>query len=345
MPFGEVAWFSAYAWKHPHKIFKLFKFIEVAVRMVRAARRIRPDIIHANDLETLPIGCVLARLHRAKLVYDAHELWRDPGSRAGIPTWLFNLAVMTERWLAPKADGVITVSESIAEDMRDHLRIPLPTLVRNVPWPRTAQVQGPNHPGPLRRNLGLGPDTPILLYQGFMAEGYGVPFLLEALPSIPPPAVMVCLGFGPLQGPLAQRAEALGISDRVYFHPAVPPEVLISYTADATIGVCPSQGTCTSYDYSLPNKLFEYVQAGLPIAASNLAEIGRLVRRYNLGETFDHSNSQAIAGTLNRMLANPRFLEACREAAATAARELNWRQEERHLVELYQRLCPTSTRA
>jgi len=335
-PFGRVIRFKAEAWGE-HKVFKLIKAARVAVAMVAAARRIRPDVVHANDLETLPIGYAIAKLFGAKLIYDSHELWRDSGNRAAIPRWIYALAMALERWLAPRADGVITVSDGIARDMRDHLHIPLPTLVRNVPWPRRDR---PDAAHTLRASLGLGLDVPIVLYQGRMAQGYGVEYLLEAIQWVREPAVLVYLGFGPLRETLERRAAELGLANRVKFHDAVPPEVLIHYSADATVGACPSQGTCTSYIYSLPNKFFEFIQANLPVVTSDLPELRTLVERYQLGRTFPNEDAPALARALDELLFEPGALEVCRAGVRRAAAELHWSNEERALVGLYHDVCP-----
>ncbi|MDB5101691.1 MAG: glycosyl transferase, group 1 family protein [Cyanobacteria bacterium RYN_339] len=339
-PFGEVRRFRAEALGN-HKVFKLLKAARVAVSMIAAARQVKPDVVHANDLETLPIGYAIAKLCGAKLIYDSHELWRDSGNRAAIPGWIYAVAMGLERGLAPKADGVITVSAGIADDMAKHLGIPLPTLVRNVPWPRAA-VPGDVAAHPLRTNLGLAPEVPIVLYQGRMAPGYGVEHLLEAMQWVDEPTMLVYLGFGPLREPLEERARALGLAHRVKFHDAVPPEVLVHYSADATVGACPSQGTCTSYIYSLPNKFFEFIQAGLPVVASDLPELRALVAHYELGATFPNEDAPALARTLNALLGDPARLEACRAGVRRAAAELHWQNEETQLVQLYHRVCPVA---
>jgi glycosyltransferase involved in cell wall biosynthesis len=322
------------------KLFRLVKYVECVCRMVVAGVKARPTVVHANDLNALPIGYVVARLTGAKLVYDAHELWRDPVLRAAFPDVL-DLGVLLERWLARRADGVITVSESIARDMAENIRIAKPVVVRNVPQMRRSAVLGSDEDHPLRRGLGISDEVPLVLYQGLVDSAErrrGLLDLLEAFPWVPPPAVLVFLGGSPNAGMLKRRAVELGVGGRVFFHPLVPPDVLLDYTADATIGVHPIRGRNLNHQYCLPNKLFEYLQVGLPVVVSDLPEMAAVVKRYGVGETFEDGNSRSLAKALNAILEEPEKMKRYAEAAQRAAGELNWEREERKLLEVYEKV-------
>src|SRR5215212_4763186 len=279
---------------------QLIKYVECVVRMVAAGVRVRPTVVHANDWDALPIGYLIARLTGAKLIYDAHELWRDPAVHDGMPAALLDLGVRLEGWLARRADGVMTVSESIAADMAENMKIVKPQVVRNLPLAKqSAVLPESDEERPLRRQLGLSDKVPVVLYQGRVSVRNGVEILLEAFRWVNPLTVLVYLGYGPQVSSLKQQAKELGTGERVFFHPAVPPNVLLSYTADATVGVIPIKGCSLHYRYCLPNKLFESLQAGLPVVVSDLPEMAAVVKRYGVGEVFPDGNAESLARTLN----------------------------------------------
>ncbi len=315
---------------------QLIKYVECVVRMVAAGVRVWPTVVHANDWDALPIGYLIARLTGAKLIYDAHELWRDPGVRGDVPAAPLDLGVRLEGWLARRADGVMTVSESIAADMAEKMRIVKPQVVRNLPLAKqSAVLPGSDEERPLRRELGLSDRVPIVLYQGGVSVRKGVEILLEAFRWVNPPTVLVYLGYGPQVSSLKQRAKELEITDRVFFHPAVPPKALLNYTADATVGVIPTKGGSLNYQYCLPNKLFESLQAGLPVVVSDLPEMAAVVKRYGVGEVFPDGDAESLARTLNTVLGEPERLKLYTEAANLAAQELNWEREESKFLEVY----------
>ena len=163
---------------------------------------------------------------------------------------------------------------------------------------------------------------------------------------VQPNAIAVIMGspWGtPYLETLRTQASALGLTERVHFLPAVPPSEVNRYATGATLGIAAIEDYCLSYRYSLANKLFEYVHAGLPIAATDLPEMSKLIRAYNLGELFPDGNPEATARVINGMLSSPAMLARYRQNARMASKELNWSCEERTLLNLYDRLCPAKS--
>lgn len=319
---------------------KLVKYVECVGRMVAAGVGIRPTVVHTHDLDALPIGYLVARLTGAKLIYDAHELWRDPEIYSGIPAGISDLGVRLEGWLARRADGVITVSESIASDMAENMKITKPQVVRNLPPSRRSAVRLElSEKRMLHQALGLSSEAPIVLYQGNIHKDRGVKILLDAFQWVRPPAVLVFLGDGIHVELLKQRAKELEITDRVFFHPAVSPDVLLDYVVDATIGVVPAGGNSLCYQYSLPNKLFECLQAGVPVVVSNLPEMTTVVKGYDVGEVFVQGDSRSLAETLSAVL-EPGSMKRYIEAVNLAAQELNWEREESKFLKVYKDTTP-----
>jgi glycosyltransferase involved in cell wall biosynthesis len=336
MAFGTVRRFRlrTRGWSR-RPVVQVLKYVECALRMVCRGVAERPRVVQAHDLEALPIGFLIARLARARLVYDSHELWEDVTSVREYPPLLLRLLLFLERFLARRADAVITVSEGIARRMARQMQIRQPAVVRNVPWSRSRTTRTSQ---PLRDALKLDPSIPIILYQGKVGTDYGVDILIDAMQHVVAPAVAVLLGNGQSVEDMQERAARQGLARRVLFHKAVPPELVLDFTADGTIGVSPIRDLSLSYRYCLPNKLFEYVQSGLPVVISDLPEMTALVERYQVGCTFQCGDAKSLAGALNRMLNDPAALERYRAAIRMASDDLRWEREQAKLLEVYGRL-------
>ena len=317
-------------------LLRLVGYVHVVVLMILQGVRLRPDLVHANDLPALPLGFLIARTTGAKLIYDSHELWADSRHRLLVPGWLFRMMRGAERFFARRADAVMTVSEAIADYMARDLNIAKPVVVRNVPMASDDRRTGGH---PLRGSLSISADVPLVLYQGGMSKGRDLFTLLKAMGKIKhPTGVMVFLGNGPLVPPLETAAQDMGIRKRVFFHPEVPPAELHRWTQEATLGICPMEGNCTSHTLSLPNKLFEYIQAGVPVLASDLPEMKRIVSRYGVGEVYTAGDVAQLAGEIDKILSNLKLRETYRQAAMVAAKTLHWGVEKETLIGVYQKL-------
>jgi glycosyltransferase involved in cell wall biosynthesis len=298
--------------------FKLHRLVS-GFAIARAAARLRPDVVHAHDVAMLPSGWLAARLARALLVYDTHEFALGVAYR----TRAFALLVrIVERLFVPRADAVITVSDGIARRLETiyRLRRP-PVVVRNVA--DSSQAAGGRG---LRDELGLDAATPLVLHQGAPARHRGCTTLARAVERLDG-VHLVFLGEGEPDFMAELRAGANG---RVHFVPARAPEELLAATADADVGVTLLEDVCENHRLALPNKVFEYVAAGVTVVASDLPELRGLVERYGIGELVDPADPQSVADGIAAALAQPRT-----EALRAAARELSWDLEQRRLRDLY----------
>lgn len=301
---------------------------------LRAAVPTRPDVVHANDGNTLVPALALRVLCGSSIVYDAHELWTHRNVRQ-------------DRWLAPHVErvieqvvarlsaGVVTVSPSIADWMQRELGLrERPTLVRNVPV--FAGVPDPSG-GRLRALTGLEPQDRVIAYCGGITTGRGLEETVDALPLLPEEVHLVLLGFGDRRyvDGLLGRAADRGVRHRVHEAGAVPGPQVPQALADADVAVVYVRPICLSYEYSLPNKLFESIHAGLPIVAADLPDTAALVLELGVGEVFDARTPEELAEAVSSVLSDP---TAYRAAATRAAPTLDWREEAARLVALYARV-------
>lgn len=151
-------------------------------------------------------------------------------------------------------------------------------------------------------------------------------------------AVLVMLGNGSESERLQDLVARKALQQRVRFHPAVPPQELPFWTRDATVGVFALEGTLQSYRLALPNKLFEFIHAGLPVIVTDLPEMARIIHSYGVGEVFPDGRVDILAEKLDALLSDAARLEKYRAAALAAAKELNWERERGILADLYRSL-------
>ena len=319
------------AWRG-YLVAPLAKYMEFGLQVWRLAGRHPAHIYHANDAITLPAAWLAARRNQSRLVYDAHELETGREVASSRLSALYKRAwPLPEQLYIKKADAVITVNESIANELVRLYHIPRPTVVRNCP--EYLPVSRTNR---LREEFAIPADHKIILYQGQIAKGRGIECLIQSIQFLPDVSV-VALGVGPSLEEY-RNLVTTGQWERVYFPGQVSLTELPSYTASADIGVLLIEDTCLSYHLSLPNKLFEYIHAGLPVVASNLPEIARVVSTFQIGEIVNPDDPPEITMALSRLLHDPIRYSQYMSNAIQAAKKFTWEQESKNLLAIYQSL-------
>jgi glycosyltransferase involved in cell wall biosynthesis len=292
--------------------------------------RVRPDVVHAHDAAMLLPGGFGARLTGARLLYDSHELATSVPYRERGWAWFVSAI---EHAVVPRAAAVITVSDGIADRLRERYRLrERPTVVRNV---SALEAVGT---GTLRQRLAIGPEVPLVLHQGAPAPDRGCEALVQAAAQLD--GVRVAFLGDPEPG-YGERLAALiaehAVGAKVSMLPSIPLDELLASTAEADVGVTLLGDTCENHRLALPNKLFEYIAAGVPVVASALPETERLVGSYGVGWCVSPEDPAALAAVLKTAL-DHRGDPALRARLAHAASELRWPVEQRRLLELYERL-------
>ena len=298
--------------------------------IARGAHAESPDVVHANDIATLITGYFAARLCGAKLVYDTHEYAVGVPYRKAVWAWL---AATIERLLIRRCDAVITVSDGIAERLQARYGLrERPTDVRNVP-----DLPPPGEAPHLREDLRIG-DAPLVLHQGAVAGGRGGENLIRAVSFTESAHVLFLGADGAYVNGLRRLAAELEVESRTHFHPPVALDTLLSYTTQADVGVSLLQDSCENHRLALPNKLFEYLAAGLPVVVSDLPEMRRLVSERQVGWVTDPGDPADIARALADAT-SARGDESLENRVRVAASELNWARERSRLTDLYAKLA------
>lgn len=307
------------------------------LRLLASALSARADVYHAHDLDALLVGALAAGALGARLVYDAHELWLE-SSRYMISTPpLDRLRYrLTERLLLPRADAVIAVTPSRGRAMRRMY----PDAIRRVAIVENSTPRLKTLPAPrdLRRRLGIPEGAFVALYQGIICPERGLEQLLEAAGRLRESGAYVAIvGHDAWQGTLRRMAGDMGVDDIVRFHPPVPSEELPALTVAADAGLILFRNTCLNHYYSLPNKLYEYMMAGIPIVASDFPEMGRIIGDVGCGLLVDPESPAEIARAIGGLAEmDPAERGAMGRLGRTAALDRhNWEVQRRRLLDLY----------
>jgi len=306
----------------------------VFVRFVRAGLRTRADVYHAHDLNTLLMACTASHMRRRPLVYDTHEVATDR-ARMKFRWW----AAFLEGLLIGRASRVICTTQTRADFTEKRYGIAPPLVLRNLPAYAEPEASTLMH-----ERLGLPPEAKVVLYQGGVQPERGLEQLLAAAPSIEG-GVMVLLGSGRLKPMLLARAADAGLEGKVFFHDAVHVGELPQWTACAYVGMQLLQNTCFNHYSSLSNKLLEYIMAGVPVIASDLPEMRRVIEDTGAGMVVDASEPKTIAGAINQLLANGQLRERMSQSAKAARGRYSWEREEHVLVALYEGLLAADSRS
>lgn len=291
--------------------------------MLRAARQINADIYCSNDLDTLLIG-VVAKSHSSRLVYDSHELW--PDMLIGVPEYGKTMLRFWEGILSRRADAVMTVNEFIADVLMSRYGLKPPIhVIYNCPTPTTHRNRAPERPNRRRK---------VALYHGGLTPERGLENLVRAARHLLPDIVLTFRGSGILEEELRNLASRLS---NVRFEPPVKMKKVVDAASRADVGVIPYLPTNLCNYYASPNKLFEYIEAGLPIAASNLPFMKKIILENEIGTVFDPRDSFSIAEAINKMTRKP-ALDQYRRNVASAMRKYNWNVEKEKLLKVYKGL-------
>jgi glycosyltransferase involved in cell wall biosynthesis len=305
-------------------------------RATPRAVRARAAIYHAHDLNNLEVAYRAAIATGARLVYDAHELFPEMANR-----WVRlrrGAWIALERELLPFADLTITVNEFIAEHMARVYRRDPPLVVLNCPDPPPDFDPTARH-NLLRARLGLPAARKIVLYQGWMSPGRGLEDLVRAAPLLAGDAAVVFMGYGEYQAALARLAAA-GPTGRVYFLPPVPQRELLAHCASADVGVIPYQAVDLNNYFTSPNKLFDFIQAAVPIVASDFPFLRKVILTHDLGVVARLDSPAAYAAALNGVLTRPDGGAALRDNLRRVAPEYTWATQSRKLLAAYAALGP-----
>ena len=317
---------------------RLSRYPLIDVRVIRALfglllaavclRQVNARVYHAHDFSGLFI-VALAMIFRRPVVYDSHEIFFERPMPPITRRLMFILRPI-ERLLARRAVRMIATTQHAAQHLRRVLGVAEPVIVRNTVDLRkdhSARVQ-------VESNA-----QSLVAHSGWLIHGRHLIELVEALRYLPESDAVLLVGDGPYRSRLEAVAESIGANERLLITGEVLPEQMVGTLRQASVAAVLITTDYISYQFSLPNKFFEAVAAGLPIVASPIPEVKQLIEAYDIGALCDPTDVESIAHAIHSVL-EPDQLARLRENVRRAQQDLNWEAEEKKLVELYEGILP-----
>lgn len=303
-------------------------YAEYNVRLFLLLLFSRADLLVANDLDTLVANFLVSRIRRKALVYDTHEFY------TGVPElqdrhFVRKVWEMIEATIFPSLQNIFTVNDSIANIYNQKYHKEL-LVVRNMPFRSKNKEKMP------RQQLGLPEGKKLIILQGAgLNVNRGSEEAIEAMQFVDN-AILLILGGGDVLDALKLLAGRLHLGEKIRFLPRMPYNDMMQYTRLADLGLTLDKDTNINYRFSLPNKLFDYIQAEIPVLCTNLVEVAGIVNRYGIGNVIYNLDEQHLAKVMTDMLNDDLQQSLWKENLAKAAGELCWEREEAQLLKIYQ---------
>jgi glycosyltransferase involved in cell wall biosynthesis len=299
------------------KGFLFYKFFNI--RLLLHLIYNRYDLLVANDLDTLLPNYIVSKLKQLPLVYDSHEYFTGVPEIQNRPIvkWVWKTI---ERLIFPHLKNVMTVSDSISFQYESEYEV-RPIVIRNcskkagiiIPFSREELLVSKYHLLLIMQGTGINIDR-------------GGIELIEAI-SKTENVSMLIVGSGDMITVLKEKVLGYNLSERVKFFAKVPWEELIRYTKAADVGLSLDKDTNINYRFSLPNKLFDYITAGIPVIAGNLPEVSKIVNENNCGIILPEVSPAEIVKALKMITENPELLSELKKNAVIASESINWDNE------------------
>ncbi|MBP6977763.1 MAG: glycosyltransferase [Bacteroidales bacterium] len=289
----------------------------------------RADLLVANDLDTLLPNFLIHRIRKIPMIYDSHEYFTGVPELVDRP-FVQHFWKRIEKWIFPRLKEVITVNDSIAHLYHQEYGTRL-HVVRNIPPNRaTGNTM-------TRRELNLPENKYIVLLQGAGINiQRGAEEAIEAMQYLDD-AILLIIGGGDIVSVLPDMVGRLHLEEKVFFIPKQPFERLFHFTRCADIGITLDKDTNINYRFSLPNKLFDYIHAGLPVLASPLPEIRKIIEKYKVGMMIESHDPKHIAERIDIMLKDTERRKVWKENLRIATAELNWENEKKILLDIFRK--------
>lgn len=324
---------STLVWTVRRPVIKIIKdylaYYEYYKKVKVLVKNLEIDVIHCHDLNTLWQGSMLSEDLLAKLIYDSHEIFNEMAGRNKLDRIV---GYRMEKQLFRKVDYVVTVNSYLRDYLFERNGEKPSILIQNIPLVNEQQMSKTEVPATW--NYNFGQDDVILLYQGGFSPYRGLELIIQSMEKLPKNYKLVLIGSGVLKDELEELVRTLNLSEKVFFHDQVPSDELIYYTRQAHIGLVMYEKVSKNNYYSTPNKIFEYIQAGIPAVSSNHPGKSVIIDEYKTGVLAEETVDGIVKG-INEVVNNYRYYQ---QNCLNAQKVLTWEDESKKLIELYQGL-------
>lgn len=280
------------------------------------------DVLLSNDLDTLTANFIASKVRRKPLVYDSHEYFTEVPELIGrkrvkrIWEWL-------EAKMVPNIKHAFTVCNSIADIYKQKYGVQF-NVVRNLPFSReNLFVLQKERKG-----------QKIILYQGAVNVGRGLKQAILAVKNLEG-AKLIIAGDGDIKQNLEKLVFSENLSGKVEFKGRLSMMELEELTPQADLGLSIEEDLGLNYRFALPNKLFDYIQARVPVLVTNLPEMAAVVRDYQIGEITDSLEPEKLAEKIKLIFENEEARKTWKINLERAASDLTWEKEEKFILEIF----------
>lgn len=302
-------------------ILKFLRFVIPIYHLTKKCVEIKPEIIHANDLDTLPAAYIAAKLTKAKIIYDSHEIY------TGMPQ-LVNRKIIKfvlqriESFLIRRVDHVISVSHAAASRLSELYKIPEPSVVTNCSFSVN------------EKKLDLKNEAFEVVYQGIMRRNRGYEQFVMAANYIDDKINLILRGYGDIKDYLRDEVEEHQFKNVLFPEPVEISE-LIKVASQSHVGVVLTQPVSDNFKYTVSNKIFEYIQARIPVILSDVPEHRYLNEKYKIGIIIDSITPEKIAEAINKLYTDEELYNYFKRNVEIAAKHLTWENEGTKLISIY----------
>ncbi len=307
-----------------NKGFLFYAFYNFRLFIFLLFRR-KVDVIVSNDLDTLPACCLVSKLKKnSVLVYDSHEYFTEVPELNG-RKFVKSFWNLLESWLVPNVDLAYTVNSTLAKMYLAKYGVEF-RVVRNVP---EKNARKDNYPLPpeIQRNK-------VIIYQGAVNKDRGLEEMIDVIREFEG-VTLIIAGSGDILADLKKQVISGSLEHKVYFTGRVLPSMLRSLTSKAQLGISLERKTSLNYYYALPNKIFDYIHAQIPVLCSSFPEMRSIVEGRGVGIAIEPGNRDLLIKSLHTCLFDEELRKQWKEMAVKASEELCWEHEQNKIRDIY----------
>ncbi len=309
---------------------KVWFYAELNIRLFFKLLFTKKDILLANDLDTLLPNYIISKIFRKKLVYDSHEFFTEIPELIHRPQ-VQNVWLNIEKYIFPKLKNVITVNHKIASIYHEKYNVPV-HIIRNI----SPKIEKRNIDSDKKNQMANGKKILILQGSGINRDR-GVEEAVTMMQHVDI-AVLIIIGSGEVIPDLKKFCKEKKLENKVKFIGKLPYPELIEYTQMADLGLSLDKGTNLNYEYSLPNKIFDYIQCNVPLMVSNRRLVAEIVKQHQIGFVFYDHNPIEMAKLVNNALTDEIQYEKWKKNLQEIASIYTWENESKKLLDIYQNL-------
>ena len=304
-----------------------FFYAEYNLRLFFRLLFLKKDILLSNDLDTLLPNFLISKIFSKKLVYDSHELFTEVPElkdRSGVrKVWL-----SIEKNIFPKLKNVYTVNNSIANYYSEKYDVAV-GVIRNIP----VKIKNTHIDNELSNKI-KGQKKMLIIIGTGINRDRGAEEAVEMMQYIEG-TILYIIGGGDVFKKLKTMIIKLNLTNKVILLHKMTYQELMEYTKIADLGLSLDKGTNLNYEYSLPNKVFDYIQCNTPILATNRKEVASLINKNKIGYITTSLDPETLANQVNLIFRNREKYNKIKSNLKIAAEKYTWKNESEKLKEIY----------